>query len=214
MDGKMLLEMVGYLGSGLVIVSMLMTSVVRLRVINCIGSGIFTVYALLIHSYPTALMNLFLVGINVFYLIRMRSQTRTYDFLKLGSIDEFTTYFLTYYQEDMEKHFPDFLRDLSQEPQQTEGYVVFCEQVPAGILIGRRCRSREGSAPGDTLQVILDYTTPAYRDFSVGSFLYDQLPDAGIRRLVCPPGSPAHQDYLSKMGFTAAEDRQYEKRLP
>ena len=61
MDGKILLELVGYVGSGLVIVSMLMTSVARLRVINMIGSAIFTVYALLIHSYPTALMNLFLV---------------------------------------------------------------------------------------------------------------------------------------------------------
>ena len=41
MDAKMILELVGYLGSGLVIISMLMTSVVRLRVINMIGSGIF-----------------------------------------------------------------------------------------------------------------------------------------------------------------------------
>ena len=36
-----MVEMIGYLGSILVVVSMLMSSVVRLRIINTIGSGIF-----------------------------------------------------------------------------------------------------------------------------------------------------------------------------
>ena len=46
----LLLELIGYLGSLLVIVSMLMTSVVKLRGINTIGSVIFCAYALAIHS--------------------------------------------------------------------------------------------------------------------------------------------------------------------
>ena len=37
----MMIELVGYLGSALVVVSMLMTSVVKLRVVNTIGSAIF-----------------------------------------------------------------------------------------------------------------------------------------------------------------------------
>ena len=45
-----MIEMLGYLGSALVVASMLMSSVVKLRVINTIGSGIFAVYALIIHS--------------------------------------------------------------------------------------------------------------------------------------------------------------------
>ena len=48
-----MIELVGYLGSALVVASMLMSSVVKLRVINTLGSGIFAVYALMIHSYPT-----------------------------------------------------------------------------------------------------------------------------------------------------------------
>ena len=51
MDMKLILELIGYTGSLLVIVSMLMTSVVKLRVINTIGSVIFCGYALAIHSY-------------------------------------------------------------------------------------------------------------------------------------------------------------------
>ena len=53
---EIILELIGYLGSLLVIVSMLMTSVVKLRIINTIGSVIFCGYALAIHSYPTAAM--------------------------------------------------------------------------------------------------------------------------------------------------------------
>lgn len=56
MRAAMIIEMAGYLGSVLVIVSMLMTSVRKLRVVNAVGAGIFTIYALLIQSYPTALM--------------------------------------------------------------------------------------------------------------------------------------------------------------
>lgn len=41
-----MVEMIGYLGSILVVVSMLMSSVVKLRVINTIGDGIFAAYAL------------------------------------------------------------------------------------------------------------------------------------------------------------------------
>ena len=48
MDTNTIYELIGYFGSALVVISMLMTSVVRLRIINLIGSVIFTCYALII----------------------------------------------------------------------------------------------------------------------------------------------------------------------
>ena len=201
MDGKMILELIGYIGSGLVIVSMLMTSVKRLRIINMIGSGIFTVYALLIHSYPTALMNAFLVGINVFYLIRMRSHARTYELLQTASCDEFLTYFLTFYREDMRRFFPDFRQE---DAADCTAFIVCCEQVPAGILLGQ---VHEGN-----MEMLLYYSTPAYRDFAIGSFLYGSLPEHGIQRLVIPdPGH--HRPVLQKMGFKKQEGRGFVKDL-
>ena len=59
------IEAIGYLGSALVLISFLMASVVKLRVVNAVGSTIFAVYALIIRSYPTALMNVCLVLINL-----------------------------------------------------------------------------------------------------------------------------------------------------
>lgn len=71
MDTDLLIELFGYLGSILIIISMLMTSVKKLRIINMIGSLIFTTYAIIIRSYPTALLNSFLVIINILHLMRI-----------------------------------------------------------------------------------------------------------------------------------------------
>ena len=201
MDGKMVLELIGYLGSGLVIVSMLMTSVVRLRVINMIGSGIFTVYALLIHSYPTALMNLFLVGINVFYLVRMRNRERTYELLETASCDEFLTYFLTFYEEDIHKYFPGFKLE---DAEGCTAFVICCEQMPAGIVLGQVRRGE--------MELHLYYSTPAYRDFAVRTYLFSRLPEFGVRRLVIRSGDQ-HRESLGRMGFSEQEDGVFVKEL-
>ncbi len=65
-----LYELIGYLGTTLVIISMMMTSVTKLRIFNVSGAIVSTVYALLITAYPVALLNITLMLINLFHLIR------------------------------------------------------------------------------------------------------------------------------------------------
>ena len=84
MNGSFWIELIGYIGSTLVVVSMLMSSVVRLRIINTTGSVIFAIYALIIRSYPTALMNFFLVGINIYQMIRLTNKKNNYKSSKPG----------------------------------------------------------------------------------------------------------------------------------
>ena len=87
MSKELAFELFGYLGSVLVLVSMLMTSVVRLRVINLIGSAIFAAYAILIRSYPTALLNGCLVGVNIYQLLRLRrSAGKSYEIQPLDHL--------------------------------------------------------------------------------------------------------------------------------
>ena len=64
------LELLGYLGTGLVLFSMMMTSVKKLRIINMTGSLISATYALLTNTYPVVLLNLGLILINAVQLIR------------------------------------------------------------------------------------------------------------------------------------------------
>ena len=101
MNSSMMIEMVGYLGSVLVLVSFLMASVVKLRVINSVGGLIFAVYALLIRSYPTALMNFCLVGINLYYLARLRYPDRHYTLIEERKDSSVLRAFLEHYAEDI-----------------------------------------------------------------------------------------------------------------
>ncbi len=69
-----MIEMIGYSASMLIVVSMLMTSVNKLRIVNSIGAGIFIAYALMIHSYPTAIMNFCLILINLYQLFHAKKE--------------------------------------------------------------------------------------------------------------------------------------------
>lgn len=197
-----MVEMIGYLGSILVVVSMLMSSVVKLRVINTIGSGIFAAYALMIHSYPTALMNACLVGINVYNLVRLNQKDRAYDLTEAAPGDGLLGYLLDHYREDILTYFPGF----TGAEEGDRAYVVFCGGDPAGLLLG----TDRGQG---MLNVRLDYSTPTYRDCSIGAYLYTKLPSKGVHTLVFEgEGSEAHAAYLTKMGFTK-ENGAYVKHL-
>jgi len=203
MNTKMIIELIGYLGSSLVVVSMLMTSVVRLRVINMIGSIIFTCYALMIKSYPTAAMNLFLVGINIYHLMRLRKESHHYDMIKSDIRDHYVTYLLDKNMEDIKKWFPEF--DLrGKKPDAT--YLVCCDSNPAGILLAKTRNSNE-------LEVILDYATPVYRDTSEGQFLHEALKKEGVRKLVFTGNAPDHEPYMKKVGYTKNSKGEFEKNL-
>ena len=147
METSTIIEMTGYLGSILVVVSMLMSSVIKLRVINMIGSGIFAVYALIIHSYPTAFMNFCLVAINISNLVKLSKKEQSYDLIDTSGSDRLLNYILDYYRSDIEKYFPGFAGKISGC---NKGYVVCCNGNPAGVLIGRD----EGKGKID---VVLDF---------------------------------------------------------
>jgi hypothetical protein len=68
MDSSLTFEIIGYVASVLVAISLTMRSVLKLRVINLFGAAVFTLYGLLIGAYPVAVMNLFIVLIDLYYL--------------------------------------------------------------------------------------------------------------------------------------------------
>ena len=70
------LELFGYLGTALVIISMMMTSVTKLRIFNIAGAVISMIYSIFIAAYPVVLLNVTLTVINVFQLIRAHVRKR------------------------------------------------------------------------------------------------------------------------------------------
>ena len=201
MNTKTIIEAIGYVGSALVLVSFLMASVVKLRIVNSVGSVIFTIYAFIIHSYPTAIMNLCLVMINIYYLVKLSNTNVEYDFVKLNKEDSLLKYIVDCYKDDIMKCFPGINMDFSEA---NVGYAVCHKGTPTGILLG--------SLNDGLLEIMLDYSTPEYRDFSIGKYLMSKLPEEGVKALVYRGSDVNHKAYLSKLGFVQ-KGGYYEKVL-
>ena len=191
MKEQVIFEIIGYVGSAFVLASFLMASVVRLRIINSVGCVVSVVYGLLIHAYPTVIMNGALLLINIFFLLRMsREKSADYHADRAEAGDEFLHWFLTAHAEDIRKYFPAF------DGAARGNYIRFsyCGDKAAGLLMGEL-------ADDGTLRILLDYTTPEYRDLSVGGWLYGSLAEEGVRQAVVAVPTQGHEKYMLKMGF-------------
>lgn len=190
METATIYEIIGYVGSALVLISFLMASVVKLRVVNAVGSTIFAVYALLIHSYPTMIMNICLVLINLYYLWKLRNSEPNYRLVSLQPTDGFVDFFLREHREDIAQCFPG--RNW-HEDELNRAFLVSHGDTPAGLMLGKE--------KNGVLDVVLDYSTPAYRDSSEGRYLLEHLPHEGLKLLRYGHAEEGHVAYLKKMGY-------------
>lgn len=62
------IEWVGYAASLFIVVSLTMTSIVKLRIINSIGCLLFIIYGLNLNAYPVVISNALIVMINIYNL--------------------------------------------------------------------------------------------------------------------------------------------------
>ena len=204
----MVLELIGYAASALVAVSLMMRSVLRLRVINLVGSLAFTAYGFLIGAYPVAAVNLFIVFINLYYLREMLGAREYFRLVEVVPDSEYLRYFLDFNAADIRRFLPGF----SYAPAAGQLRVfVLRGLVPAGLFIGR-------VEEGGRLRVDLDYVVPHYRDFRTGRYLFGDeaafFRARGIREIVSEPGNAEHREYLEKMGFAPGADGLYRLAVP
>ncbi len=68
------MEIVGYIGSALVIISMLMTSLVRLRILNLCGALLSMLYAIAVEAWPVVMLNGALLLIQLVQILRLWRQ--------------------------------------------------------------------------------------------------------------------------------------------
>lgn len=191
MPTETILEAIGYFSTLLVLISFLMTSVVKLRLVNLVGSGIFVVYALLTKSYPTAIMNIGICAINVYFLVRLMKAKSLTTLLPIETDNAYLKTFLDFYGEDIQVYFPGFEPEKAGET----AYFVYYDMNPVGLMMGHK-------KPDGALDISLDYTIPKYRDASVGRFLYPHLlGEEGFTALELRNASEKHEKYLQKVGF-------------
>jgi GNAT superfamily N-acetyltransferase len=190
-----LLEWVGYAASLIVLISLLMTSVKRLRWINLFGSLIFAVYGIAIGAIPVGAMNAGIVLINAYFIYQMYTKKDYFTLIQMNHETEYFNHFMNFYKENMKSFM--IVEDNLDNPNYVKIFTLR-NTVPAGLFV---CKIIDPS----TLEILVDYVTPTYRDFKIGRFLFENQKDffknQGYNKFISKPGNEKHQSYLKKMGF-------------
>lgn len=192
---QVLLEWIGYIASTIVLVSLLMSSIKKLRWINLFGALLFGMYGFMIGSMPTGFMNLGIVLIDVYYLYRMYLSKEFLRILPIEEDTEYLKYFLDFYKKDINK-FVD-LTDFDISSATIKLYLLR-NMNPAGIFV---CDEYDNHS----LEIIFDYVIPLFRDFKIGSFVFGKQKvyflSKGYNRFVVFTENKDHVRYIKKMGF-------------
>lgn len=192
-------EAIGYGGSALIAVSMMMSNLWRLRWLNLIGAALFCAYGVLLKSPPVALLNGFIVAVNVYHLVRLTRARDDFSHVELYPQSLIREKFLEFYRDDIERYYPGFRWEQLQQPR---SYFVMRNLMPVKLLV------YEVAAEG-VIHIRLDYVIPSYRDLKNAGYLYTALRETwrqqGGRTLVTRSRVPSHQRYLRAVGFVADE---------
>ena len=190
METNIGLEIFGYVGTVLVILSMMMTSVSKLRIINICGGTISCIYSVFYQAWPVVIMNICLIIINLYQVTRQLTRKQEYGHVALKSDDESLKYFVSLHADDINVFLPGF--DASAI-ENSEIHMAYVGSTAVGMVAGKR--------DGETFYVSVDYAIKQYRDFKVSKHLFSVLASGGVKRLVAEKGNAEHNKYLERMGF-------------
>lgn len=188
-------EILGYVASAIVVTSLTMSSVVRLRVLSLCGSLTFFAYGVLIESTPIMLTNVAIAAINVWFLSKeFRSGGIDLSVSKIRADSPFLLDFISFHAADIGRFQPDFAMPVGDH---VVALLLTRDGLPAGTLIGRQ--------DDHVLHVDLDYVLAAYRDSRLGDWLYRDeskvFRSLGITQLCAEATTDTHDRYLQRMGF-------------
>lgn len=190
-------EVVGYAASLVVVVSLSMKSILRLRLFGLAGSALFLVYGVLIGSVPIVLTNAVIISIHLYFLRRLSGRTEVFEILRVRADSLYLLRFLEFHEPEIQRFQPGFAYEPEEE---TTPVFILRDMVPAGLLV--MTTQSDG-----TVHILLDFATPQYRDLKLGRFLFSErsgLFDAPATAW-SEPWSERHTVYLERMGFRPAE---------
>jgi hypothetical protein len=200
-----MLELIGWAGSLLVIVSLMQARVLRFRVLNLIGAFLATVYNTAIGIWPFAAMNGVITVIDIYWLWRLtreRHDDQVYAVVEVAPDDAYLQHILRVHRDDIVSFQPGFRpADLAPGAAAAAGdgrasFLVVRGDETVGVVVVNGVGDGVG-------RVELDWVSPRFRDFTPGEFVYRRsgvFAAHGFRTLVVEPG-PKSTEYLQKVGF-------------
>lgn len=196
-------EIIGYTGSVLVAVSLMMKNIWWLRRINLVGGATFALYGLLLKAYPVFALNGFIALVDIYYLFEMKRKKEYFSLVPINSEhNNLFSRFIDFYKTDIKKFFPDFKKD---KLYKGHTYFILRNLVPVGLINFEELSDTD-------VKIGLDYAIPDYRDLKNARFAFfaeDGLfKKRGIKKLIVESSVNAHQKYLKKLGFVKQTENQ------
>jgi hypothetical protein len=130
--------------------------------------------------------------------VRDRHREEAFEVLEVSPVDDYLRHVLRVHGADILRFQPDFVWDGATPGHRS--YLVLRGDETVGVVLLR-------DTGGGTAQVVLDYVTRRYRDFSPGEFVWRRstlLRESGFQRVVTPPGMVA--PYYDRLNFRRQGD--------
>jgi hypothetical protein len=191
------LDLLGWVGSALLVTSLLQTRVLRFRFLNLVACSILVSFNALLGIWPMVAMNVVLFSINLWFIVRLlreRHDNAAFEVLEVEPDSTYLNYVLKINAPDISRFQPDFNPSALGETPGTASYLVQKGAETVGVIILK--------VEGGTAFVSLDYVTARYRDFSPGEFVWRNsglLVAKGVDRVVTPPKMV--DAYYGDLGF-------------
>ncbi len=190
-------EVIGWAGTGLVVLSMAQQRITRLRIINLAGSAILLVYNLVLGVWPMVALNAALSLIQIYHLRILwgsRHDAATYEVVTARPGDDVVRHVVAKHDAEIRQFHPHF----TSVTDSTSAFLVMTGDTVVGLVLAR-------IEPDGTAILDVDYVTPPYRDFTPGEFVFRRSGiwrQLGATRIRTAPGGP---DYYANLGFTARD---------
>ncbi|WP_131105851.1 YgjV family protein [Ornithinimicrobium sufpigmenti] len=194
-------EVVGWTGSTILVISLLQARVLRLRLVNLVGSLVLLTYNAVIEVWPMVGLNAVLSLINIVYLTRMlraRHDAAAYTVLEVRPDDRYLQHVLEVHGQDIARFNPQFAGSVASDQ---DAYLVVLGDETVGMVVTR-------DAGDGTAEIVLDYVTQRHRDFSPGEFVFREsglFAGRGYRRVLSPAGM--RNPYYRRIGFRPEGER-------
>jgi len=201
------MDVIGWVGSAILVLSLAQTRVLRFRVLNLIASVLLVVFNAAVGVWPMVAVNAVIAGLNIVVLVRLtraRHDHRAYEVVPIGTDQAYLAYLLNRHAKDIARFNPQLGADVRQVTARSDlAFLTLNEGETVGFVLARRT-----GRPGEA-QVLLDYVLPRFRDFTPGEFVFrpdGPFPGLGVHRVLAPDGMQEATAYLAAVGFRPTPD--------
>lgn len=194
------LEVFGWIGSALVVFSLMQARVLRFRWMNLAGAVAATAYNIVIGIWPFVAMNAAIAVIDVYWLWRLYREAddpHVYQVVPVEPNDPYLAHLLAVHAKDIAAHQPGFQPEAAVDGDRRAAFLVVRGDEAVGVVLVRESDAGVGV-------VELDWVKPRFRDFTPGQFVYRDsgaLPAARFTRVVVHPHERTDREYLRRAGF-------------